>query len=128
MSELEALIQKIRSFNKEREWDRFHSPKNLATALMIETAELTEVFQWLTEGESRELEPMDISRVEDEIGDILIYLLNLSDKLKIDPVRAAIQKIEKNEKRYPVDKAHGNAIKYTYFKQDTEDTNSNNNE
>ncbi|MDD5090035.1 MAG: nucleotide pyrophosphohydrolase [Candidatus Wallbacteria bacterium] len=103
----------MRNFNNEREWSQFHSPKNLAMALSVECAELTEHFQWLTEEQSRNLPQDMIEPIKDEIGDILIYLLNISDKLGVDPLAAAHAKIEKNRVKYPVEKARGLSKKYT---------------
>ena len=110
---MEDLIRQIKVFNKERDWDQFHSPKNLAMALNVEVAEIAEHFQWLKEEESKNLPPEKLSEVKEEIGDVLIFLLNLSNKLKIDPIEAAKEKIEKNKRKYPIKKAKGNAQKYT---------------
>lgn len=103
------LLARIKEFRAERDWDQFHSPKNLAMALMVEAGELLEHFQWLTEAQSRELPSERKEKVKDEIGDVLIYLLNLADKLEIDPVQAARDKIEKNRRKYPAAKAYGKA-------------------
>lgn len=113
--DLQSLTQAIRHFVRERDWEKFHSPKNLAMALGVEVAELQEHFLWLTEAESRELPPEKHSEVEDEIGDILVYLLRLCDVLEIDPIRSASRKMIKNGAKYPIDKARGNAKKYTDF-------------
>ena len=112
---MQELIDKLRQFAKEREWEPYHSPKNLAMALSVETAELVEHFQWLTQAQSYELTPAKRDKVRDEIGDVLIYLVNLADKLGIDPLQAAHKKIEKNRDKYPVSKAKGNALKYKDF-------------
>ena len=77
------IIRRIRAFNKERDWEQFHSPKNLAMALHVEVAEIAEHFQWLTQEESKNLSSAKLSKVKEEIGDVLIFLLNLSDKLGI---------------------------------------------
>ena len=110
---MNELISKIREFAAARDWDQFHSPKNLSMALSVETAELMEHFQWLTEEESRNLDEKTLAKVKDEIGDIQIYLARLADKLGIDPIEAAKQKLVQSGKKYPVDKAKGNAKKYT---------------
>ncbi|MCD4706801.1 MAG: nucleotide pyrophosphohydrolase [Candidatus Sabulitectum sp.] len=110
---LNKLISEIRVFNDERDWAQYHSPKNLATSVLIEAAELAEIFQWLTENESRELDEKGIKAAEEEIADVLIYLLNLSDKLGIDPVEASHRKILKNAKKYPADDSRGSRLKYT---------------
>jgi len=99
---MDELLEKVRKIRDDRDWDKFHSPKNLSMALMVEAAELAEHFQWLTEKESRELTGEKLDMVKDEIGDVLIYLVNLADKLNLDPVRAAHDKIIKNNKKYPV--------------------------
>ena len=109
---MENLLQIVRKFNKERDWEQYHSPKNLAMALSVEVAEVVEHFQWLNQAQSRSLEPSKKEEIKDEIGDILIYLVNLADKLDIDPVRAALDKIEKNRRKYPVNLSKGNALKY----------------
>jgi NTP pyrophosphatase (non-canonical NTP hydrolase) len=96
------LMSEIRAFNKARNWQEYHTPKNLATSVMIEAAELAEKFQWLTPAESWEIE--DLGPVADEVADVLIYLLNLCDKLKIFPEHAVRAKLIKNGKRYPVKK------------------------
>ena len=100
---MHELIKKIRKFRHERDWDQYHSPKNLAMALSVEVAELVEHFQWLTQEQSRKLTDDKLDQVRDEIGDILIYLANLSEKLDIDPVQAAHDKIEKNQIKYPAE-------------------------
>jgi len=109
---LESLIKKIRSFNEEREWEQYHSPKNLSMAFSVEVAEIAEHFQWLTDEQSHNLSDEKAAQIKDEIGDAMILLLNLSDKLGVDPIAAAEQKLEKNRQKYPVEKARGNAKKY----------------
>ena len=109
---MESLIKKIRSFNEEREWEQYHSPKNLSMAFSVEVAEIAEHFQWLTDEQSRNLPEEKAAEITDEIGDAMILLLNLSDKLGVDPIAAAEQKLEKNRQKYPVEKARGNAKKY----------------
>lgn len=110
---MENLIGELRDFARERDWERFHSPKNLAMALSVETAELLETFQWLTEEESRNLSPERLAQVKDEIGDVMIYLLNLSDKLEVDALSAAREKLAKNIAKYPAGIVRGRAVKYT---------------
>ena len=107
------LQQQIRKFVRERDWEQFHSPKNLSMALSIETAEIMEHFQWKTTEESRRLDEETLNEVKDEIGDVLVYLLRLCDELCIDPLQAAQDKMKKNAEKYPVNKAKGNAKKYT---------------
>jgi len=103
----------IRSFAQKRDWDQFHSPKNLAMALSVEVAEVVEHFQWLTPEESNSLSTDKIERIKEEIGDVMIYLTRLADRLGIDPVQAAEDKMRINEKKYPIEKAKGIAVKYT---------------
>ena len=110
---MKELTQKLREFAADRDWDQFHSPKNLAMALSVEVAEIVEHFQWLTEEQSRNLPQNKLEEVETELADTLIYLIRLADKLDIDLLAAAQSKIEINEQKYPVDKAKGNAKKYT---------------
>jgi dCTP diphosphatase len=113
MTELEELRDQLRDFSNARDWDQFHSPKNLVMALAGEAGELLEVFQWLTEEQSANLEPGAQAAVRDEIADVLLYLVRLGDRLGIDPVAEARRKLVENERRYPADKARGNARKYT---------------
>jgi NTP pyrophosphatase (non-canonical NTP hydrolase) len=113
---LNELIKKIRTFRQERDWDQYHSPKNLAMALVVEAGELAEHFQWLTEEQSDNLEPDKLAAVQEEIGDVLIYLANLCDKLGIDPIAAAHNKLEKNKGKYPVARVRGKAYKYSEYK------------
>jgi len=110
---IDDLVNRLRKFADEREWGQFHSPKNLAMALTVEAAELLGEFQWLTEQQSRQPEQECLNRIKEEVGDVMIYLVLLSDHLSIDPMAAAFQKIEKNRTKYPVDKAKGSAKKYT---------------
>ena len=112
---MDALARRLRRFTQEREWGQFHSPKNLASALIVEAAELLVHFQWLTEEQSRNLNPENLSAVRDEIGDILIYLIRLADELGIDPLEAANHKLEKNAEKYPADKVRGKALKYNEY-------------
>ena len=113
MNELEALREKLREFADARDWNQFHSPKNLSMALAAESGELLEIFQWLTEEQSRALDPKAQAKATEEIADILLYLVRLGDRLGIDPVAAAQQKLVENGRKYPVEKARGKATKYT---------------
>ena len=113
MKELEKLRNQLRTFAAVRDWDKFHSPKNLASALAVEAAELLENFQWLTEAQSQQLTPDALENVRAELADVLLYLIRLSDKLDIDLIAAANAKIALNATKYPVDKAHGTSKKYT---------------
>ena len=104
---LAELQRRLAEFAAARDWDQFHSPKNLAMALAVEAAELVEEFQWLTEEQSRALDPERRERVRLEAADVLIYLLRLADKLEIDLLRAADDKIAQNEQKYPADRFRG---------------------
>ncbi len=112
-TDLEGLRDQLRRFAAERDWDQFHSPKNLAMALSVEAAELVEIFQWLTEEQSRDLAPDAKAAAAEEIADVLLYLIRLSDQLGIDSVSAAQRKMTANERKYPADKARGSSKKYT---------------
>lgn len=107
-----ALRDELRSFTRAREWDRYHSPKNLAMALIVEAAELAEHFQWLTPEQSCALPEEKAGKVREEVADVLIYLVELADVLDIDLAAAAREKIARNAEKYPVEKARGNARKY----------------
>lgn len=106
---LEQLRQRLAQFAAVRDWEQFHSPKNLAMALIGEAGELIEHFQWLTETQSQNLSPETKQAVSYELADILIYLIRLADKLDIDLIQAAQAKIQINETRYPVEKVKGDA-------------------
>lgn len=111
MHELEALKQKLRAFAAERDWEQFHTPKNLATALIVEAAELLEHFQWLTPEQSAQLSPEARPAVEEELADVLLYLVRLADVLDVDLAQAAGRKIERNAKKYPAHEVRGSATK-----------------
>ena len=113
--DLNTLKIRLRDFADTRDWNQFHSPKNLSMALSTEASEITEHFQWLTEEQSKNLSQNKLDEVATELADTLLYLIRLADKLDIDLLTAAQDKIELNEIKYPVDKAKGNAKKYTEF-------------
>ena len=102
----EKTIERIRKFTEDRDWDQFHSPANLAKSIVIEAAELLECFQW------NETE-YDLQQIKEELADVLVYSQNLLDKLELDADEIVNMKMEQNEAKYPVDKAKGNAVKYT---------------
>ena len=112
MNKLEKIKLRLRRFADERDWDQFHSPKNLAMALIVEAADLVEHFQWLTEKQSQKLPAEKRAEVEQEIADIQIYLIRLADKLGVDVEKAVNAKIKLNEKKYPAKKVRGKADKY----------------
>jgi NTP pyrophosphatase (non-canonical NTP hydrolase) len=113
MSELEDLRDELRAFAAERDWDQFHSPKNLASALAVEAAELLEPFQWLTEEQSRNLSDKQRSAVTDELADVQIYLIRLADKLNVDLLQAVRAKMVRNAEKYPATVFKGSARKYS---------------
>ena len=112
--DIARLQQRLREFTAERDWDQFHSQKNLAMALTSEAGELAEVFQWMTEQQSRDLgkSGADQARAREEIADVMIYLLRLADVLRIDLEKAVDAKIDLNQSKYPVKDSRGNATKY----------------
>lgn len=109
------LKQRLRAFAQARDWERFHSPKNLSMALIAEAAELVEHFQWLNEQQSADLPPEKRRDVAHELADILIYLVRLADRLDIDLAHAVDEKIRINEQRYPADAVRGQAKKYSDY-------------
>ena len=110
-----GIAGELRRFAAERDWDQFHSPKNLAMAMTVEAAELLEHFQWLTEEQSRNLPPEKRSKVAEEIADIQVYLIRMADKLGIDILASVWAKIRQNEAKYPADKVRGDARKYNEY-------------
>jgi dCTP diphosphatase len=112
---LRALQERLAMFAAERDWEQFHTPKNLAMALSVEVAELVQEFQWLTEQQSFSLDAEHRERVRLELADVFIYLLRVSDLLGIDLLAAADAKIVLNERKYPVERVRGDARKYTEY-------------
>lgn len=108
---LDALRARLREFAAERDWEQFHSPKNLAMALIVEAAELVEHFQWLTEDQSRRLPADKLAEVEQELADIFIYLIRIADRLGVDLTAAAWRKIDINAGKYPAELVRGSAEK-----------------
>ncbi|WP_175687307.1 nucleotide pyrophosphohydrolase [Burkholderia anthina] len=115
-SDLGALRELVRQFVDERDWDKFHTPKNLATALSVEASELLEPFQWLVSGEKRELGDANLAAVRHEMADVLVYLVRLADKLDVDLFQAVLEKMEINRAKYPADKVRGDSRKYSEYK------------
>jgi NTP pyrophosphatase (non-canonical NTP hydrolase) len=115
MDQLEQLRVRIAEFARERDWDQFHSPKNLAMALIVEAGELVEQFQWLKQSESHELAGEKLRAVEDELADIMVYLVRIADRLDIDLMAAANRKMDSNGAKYPADKVRGSSKKYTEY-------------
>lgn len=115
--DIQGIQSTLRSFAAARDWDQFHSPKNLSMALSGEVGELVEIFQWLSEAQSIDLSDSDRQRAAEEIADIQIYLLRLADILGVDLAKAVDQKIELNATKYPVSGSKGNATKYSQRSQ-----------
>ncbi|MEH6450316.1 MAG: nucleotide pyrophosphohydrolase [Oleispira sp.] len=122
MQDLNQLQAYLRQFAKDRDWDQFHSPKNLSMALSVEVSELLENFQWLTEEQSYTLDQQQRAAVADEIADVQMYLARLADKLDINIGEAIEQKINKNEAKYPAELVKGSSKKYTeYVKEEQQE-------
>ena len=119
MQDLNQLQAYLRQFAKDRDWDQFHSPKNLSMALSVEVSELLENFQWLTEEQSYKLDKQQRAAVVDEIADVQMYLARLADKLDINIGEAIEQKIVKNEAKYPAELVKGSSKKYNQYDQDS---------
>lgn len=115
-SDLASLRDMIRQFVDERDWDQFHSPKNLSMALSVEAAELLEHFQWLQRGDTTELGAEKYQQVRHEVADVLVYLIRLADKLDIDLMSAVDEKMALNRAKYPADLVRGDARKYHEYK------------
>lgn len=115
MNDLDDIQEKLRQFARVRDWDQFHSPKNLSMALAGEVGELLELFQWLTEEQSKNLTREQRKAVEEEVADIFLYLLRMADKLGVNLLEAAQRKIAINEEKYPADKVKGSSKKYTEY-------------
>jgi NTP pyrophosphatase (non-canonical NTP hydrolase) len=114
-SPLPALARRLREFAEERDWEQFHSPKNLAMALVGEAGELAAEFQWMTEEHSKAPDAAQLARIRAEAADVLNYLVRLTDKLGIDLIAAANEKIEVNARRYPVERVRGSSRKYSEY-------------
>jgi NTP pyrophosphatase (non-canonical NTP hydrolase) len=112
---LDHLRARINQFVKERDWEQFHSPKNLTMAMIVEAAELVEHFQWITEEESLNLSADKNVEVGQELADTFVYLLRIAEVCGIDLIAAANDKIDLNAKKYPVEKARGSNAKYTEY-------------
>ena len=115
---LNQLLELQRKFVKDRDWDVFHTPKNLSMALAGEAGELVEIFQWLTAEESFEVmkDSKKAIQIQHELADILYYTLRIADRLNVDLHKAMTEKLKQNAKRYPVKLSKGNATKYTELK------------
>jgi NTP pyrophosphatase (non-canonical NTP hydrolase) len=116
--DLPGILERLRGFVRERDWEQFHTPKNLAMALAAETGELLEIFQWLTDAEARAVMGGKGLAVREELADIFVYLLRLADVLEVDLESAVDHKLARNAAKYPVELAKGSARKYTELMQE----------
>ncbi|MCU0666977.1 MAG: nucleotide pyrophosphohydrolase [Candidatus Omnitrophica bacterium] len=112
MSEVREVTEKIRKFRDDRDWMQFHDPKNMAVSIILEASELLEHFQWKTTEEVEKYAKQNKLEIQDEIADIALYLFELADNIGVDLIDAMNQKLTKNEKKYPVEKAKGKHVKY----------------
>jgi dCTP diphosphatase len=114
---ISELRERVAAFAKERDWDQFHSPKNLSMALAVEVAELMELFQWKTEQQSWDCRdrPDDLERAREELADIAIFVFNLCNRLNVDLASAVLEKLESNAAKYPVERVRGKAAKYSDY-------------
>jgi NTP pyrophosphatase (non-canonical NTP hydrolase) len=109
------LRDQIRDFVRERDWNQFHTPKNLAIGLSVEAAELLELFLWTPDDTTSAQQFASIERLKEEIGDVLIYVVNLADRCDLDPIACALEKLETNKAKYPAHKVRGSARKYNDY-------------
>ena len=115
MATHEQVLASLLGFYREREWEQFHSPKNLVMGLASEAGELLDLFRWMSEEQSYHPDPTTLQAIRDEVADVFNAVLYLSHKLKIDPIEAAYQKLEKLKQKYPADKCRGKSLKYTAY-------------
>jgi len=115
--DLQKLNADIESFVNERDWDQFHSIKNLSMALSVESSELVEIFQWMKEEDSNQIkhDPKTMQKIEDEVADIFVYLMRIVSKTDIDLEKVVRAKMKKNAEKYPADKVKGNSKKYNEY-------------
>lgn len=119
--DLLALRDIVRKFVEERDWDQFHTPKNLASALSVEAAELLEPFQWLQSGQAHELNEKTRMQIRHEMADVLTYLIRLADKMDVDLYEAVLEKMELNRRKYPAEQVRGDARKYTAYRAQSDE-------
>ncbi len=117
---LQDLKEKMADFVRERDWEQFHTPKNIAMSIAIEAAELMEHFQWLTVEQSKQLDTEALNDIGEELADIVIYSLSMANFLKLDLAETVLAKMAKNIRKYPADKVQGKSHKYTYYQQNEE--------
>ena len=115
-NDLTEIREIVRQFVNERDWDKFHTPKNLATALSVEASELLEPFQWLVSGDKSELDDAKRTAIRHEMADVLVYLVRLADKLDVDLFEAVEEKMVLNRAKYPADQVRGDSRKYSEYK------------
>jgi NTP pyrophosphatase (non-canonical NTP hydrolase) len=115
-NDLTEIREIMRQFVSERDWDKFHTPKNLATALSVEASELLEPFQWLVSGDKSELDETKLTAIRHEMADVLVYLVRLADKLDVDLFEAVEEKMVLNRAKYPADQVRGDSRKYSEYK------------
>jgi NTP pyrophosphatase (non-canonical NTP hydrolase) len=118
MAQLDDLRDTLREFTRERDWSRFHTPKNLAVALSVEASELLEPFTWLATGERHELDDKKHMAIRHEMADVLAYLIMLADSLDVDLHAALVEKMALNRAKYPADKVRGDARKYSEYRDE----------
>jgi NTP pyrophosphatase (non-canonical NTP hydrolase) len=118
---LQELKDRMADFVNERDWQQFHTPKNLSMSIAIEAAELMEHFQWLTVEQSKNLDDAALADIGEELADIVIYSLSLANTLKLDLSKTVLAKMDKNIRKYPKEKVRGKSHKYTYY-QDSNDS------
>lgn len=114
---LHDLKERMATFVRERDWEQFHSPKNLSMSIAIEAGELMEHFQWLTVEQSEQLDPDALQEIGEELADIVLYSLSMANHLQIDLAETVMAKMAKNERKYPKEQVRGKAHKYTYYRQ-----------
>jgi dCTP diphosphatase len=112
---MKELEKKLKKFVEDRDWGQYHSPKNLAIGISVEANELLDLFIWQKDSESSQLKPVQLTRIREEVGDVLIHLVNFCRIIGVDPVECAHQKLRINEQKYPVAKAYGSSKKYNEF-------------
>ena len=115
MKNLNDLLERLRKFKKDRDWEKYHNPKDVAISVVIEASELLEIFQWIEPSELPGVVEERMDRIKDEIADVFLYLLSLCDALNLDILKISFEKLEKNEKKYPVERFKGTRRKYNEF-------------
>src|SRR5688500_8521932 len=115
MTTTDAVLARLRAFVAARDWEKFHTPKNLAAGLAIEAAEIQALFLWTSDADSYRLDSVRLEHLREEIGDVQLFLLNLADKFGFDPIDCALSKLDLNEAKYPADIVRGSAKKYDQY-------------